>query len=248
MSDLTPDQANLVVSLTDETTFVEAQVLASAPVGTEGGLVVRNITLSQASTTSGQLGTLVQGASSTLDPTYVTGQTNPLSLDLSGRLRTETIQQNAYSTQLGESFSIVMDSINAAAAATDNGILFINNPSGSGKTLFIQEFIVGIQTANRGVLFQIYADPLTTSNGTAISAVNNLIGNVTVSVASAFTLPTVTSVGKGLRGIALSQNSTAIIESINSAIQLPPGHTLLLTADPSANNTVITVTLTWFEK
>lgn len=42
----------------------------------------------QGSTTSGQNGVLDQGAVTTANPTYVTGTTNPLSIDTSGRLRT----------------------------------------------------------------------------------------------------------------------------------------------------------------
>lgn len=41
----------------------------------------------QGSTTSGQTGALVQGAVTTGVPTYVTGKTDPLSLDTSGRMR-----------------------------------------------------------------------------------------------------------------------------------------------------------------
>jgi hypothetical protein len=41
----------------------------------------------QASTTSGQTGTLMQGAATTAAPSYTTGQTDPLSLDLAGNLR-----------------------------------------------------------------------------------------------------------------------------------------------------------------
>src|SRR6202521_5502974 len=42
----------------------------------------------QGSTTSGENGVLDQGATTTAAPTYVTGTTNPLSLDTSGNLRT----------------------------------------------------------------------------------------------------------------------------------------------------------------
>lgn len=54
------------------------------------GLVVTNtggLVLAQASTTAGQLGPLLQGATTTAAPTYVTAKTNPLSLDTSGNLR-----------------------------------------------------------------------------------------------------------------------------------------------------------------
>jgi hypothetical protein len=44
--------------------------------------------VAQASTTSGQTGTLVQGATTTSAPTYTTAQTNPLSLTTAGSLRT----------------------------------------------------------------------------------------------------------------------------------------------------------------
>jgi hypothetical protein len=44
----------------------------------------------QGSTTSGQNGVLDQGATTTAAPTYVTGTTNPLSLDTSGNLRVIT--------------------------------------------------------------------------------------------------------------------------------------------------------------
>src|ERR1035437_6194417 len=44
--------------------------------------------VAQASITSGQNGDLIQGAVTTAAPTYITGQTSPLSLDLAGNLRT----------------------------------------------------------------------------------------------------------------------------------------------------------------
>lgn len=50
--------------------------------------VVSSTGLSQGSTTSGQTGSLVMGAATTAAPTYVTGQTSPLSLDTLGNLRT----------------------------------------------------------------------------------------------------------------------------------------------------------------
>jgi len=45
--------------------------------------------VAQASTTSGQNGDLVQGAVTTANPTYTTGQTDPLSLTTAGALRTD---------------------------------------------------------------------------------------------------------------------------------------------------------------
>lgn len=47
------------------------------------------LNLSQASTTSGQTGPLIQGATTTSAPTYTTAKTNPLSLTTAGALRTD---------------------------------------------------------------------------------------------------------------------------------------------------------------
>lgn len=56
------------------------------------------LTQTQGSTTSGQSGPLVQGAVTTGAPTYVTGQTSPLSIDTTGALRVS----GGGSTQYGE--------------------------------------------------------------------------------------------------------------------------------------------------
>ena len=54
------------------------------PTGTNN---IGNVGVAQASTTTGQIGELVQGAVTTAAPTYTTGQTSPLSLDTTGNLR-----------------------------------------------------------------------------------------------------------------------------------------------------------------
>ena len=62
---------------------------------TSGGLRVSGIAggggLGQGSTTAGQLGTLIQAAATTAAPTYTTGTTNPLSMDLTGALRVNVV-------------------------------------------------------------------------------------------------------------------------------------------------------------
>lgn len=56
-----------------------------------------DLTLAQGSTTSGQLGPLMQGAVTTSAPTYTTSQTSPLSLDINGSLRVIDKQKATYS-------------------------------------------------------------------------------------------------------------------------------------------------------
>lgn len=64
-----------------------------ANIGTTNGLAldasVTGLQVNQGSTTSGQKGSLVQGAITTAAPTYTTAQTSPLSLNTSGGLRVD---------------------------------------------------------------------------------------------------------------------------------------------------------------
>ena len=87
-------------------TLVQCAVTTAAPayttgqtspcsLDTTGGLRVSGISgtggLGQGTTTAGQLGTLIQAAATTAAPTYTTGTTNPLSLDLTGALRVNVV-------------------------------------------------------------------------------------------------------------------------------------------------------------
>lgn len=68
-------------------TNITGTVSLPTDASTESTLVL--LTNSQGSTTSGQSGPLVQGATTTAAPTYTTGHTNPLSLTTAGALRVD---------------------------------------------------------------------------------------------------------------------------------------------------------------
>lgn len=61
----------------------------SLPTGAATESTLAKLPLSQASTTSGQSGALIQGAVTTAAPSYTTGQTDPLSLTTTGALRVD---------------------------------------------------------------------------------------------------------------------------------------------------------------
>lgn len=72
------------------------QVNAALPAGANtignvglvaGSALIGNVGVAQGSTTSGQSGPLVQGAVTTSPPSYTTGQTAPISLDVNGNVR-----------------------------------------------------------------------------------------------------------------------------------------------------------------
>lgn len=98
--------------ITDGTNVAAVKAASTAPAATDPALVValspngsQATAVAQGSTTSGQTGTLIQGAVTTSVPAYTTAQTSPLSLTLRGALRVkptglDTVQliRNDYSS------------------------------------------------------------------------------------------------------------------------------------------------------
>jgi hypothetical protein len=81
----------------------------------------------QGSTTSGQTGSLIEGAVTAASPTYTTGQTNPLSLDTAGNLRVNVIAGSASgnvgqaSTTAGETGPMAQGAVTTAAPSYTTG-------------------------------------------------------------------------------------------------------------------------------
>ena len=69
-------------------TMAVSAVSLPLPTGAAADSSVTGLQVSQGSTTSGQKGSLSQGAVTTSAPSYTTAQTSPISLDISGNLRT----------------------------------------------------------------------------------------------------------------------------------------------------------------
>lgn len=178
------------------------------------------------------------GAGNAIDSTLFQGQQ---------KLAVMTTDSFAYLTSQGAVFTVVADNFNLASGATDNPAIYINNPNGSGKTLHVIVSSVGIITANRSVVFSIFENPTVAVNGTAENIANNLAGSVTASIASAFTGPTTIANGSKVRALAVAQNTTPPIDSINGLIQVPPNNSLLITGKPTANNTLSEIAVTWCE-
>jgi len=109
MADLpiSEDNGQMPITINDPTTVLNSANVkgaSTAAVAADNSLVVAlspnspiptgtnnigNVGVAQGSTTSGELGPLVQGAVTTSAPTYTTGQTDPLSLTVAGALRVD---------------------------------------------------------------------------------------------------------------------------------------------------------------
>ena len=81
------------ISVTQSTSPWIVSGTVTADIGTTGGLAldatISALQIAQGSTTSGQSGSLIQGAVTALAPSYTSGRTNPLSLTTSGALRVD---------------------------------------------------------------------------------------------------------------------------------------------------------------
>lgn len=123
----------------------------TANIGTTGG-----ITVAQASTTSGQSGPLTQGAVTTAAPTYTTGQTDPLSLTTTGRLRTEVTQITGPAltvTQAAISVgtSAVRLTVSGSAPAATRQVLMANVDTTVTAKFYIGSSSVTNSGATRGI-------------------------------------------------------------------------------------------------
>lgn len=82
---------------------------------------VTGLQVTQGSTTSGQSGELIQAAATTSPPSYTTGQTSPLSLTLSGRLRTDLGSVAGTATATGGIAGLLAVAGDSASSAADSG-------------------------------------------------------------------------------------------------------------------------------
>ncbi len=77
--------------------------------------------VAQASDTAGQTGSLVQGATTTSNPSYTTAKTNPLSLDTAGNLRTVVAASENHIGQVGSPVDVITVSLTVATNAYTAG-------------------------------------------------------------------------------------------------------------------------------
>src|SRR5579864_1456419 len=199
-----------------------------------------DLTLTQGSTTSGQLGPLIQGAVTTSAPTYVTAQTNPLSLTTSGDLRVVSktedgsgtaITSTALDAKQGIDVNLIASPSQSAASSgqiyvtsfefnlptngTESPAVYIKNPSGSGKTLILKIISASCEDATNGAaVIRIYGNPTTSANGTSQTISSTSIGGgAGASAMTAFSGPTASANGTVL--FAVNTGSGNVIE---------PGH------------------------
>jgi len=133
-------------------------------------------------------------------------------------------------------------SFNLPSNGTETRVILIKNPNASGKILKLEYMLF----AGSGPTIRIYADPTITTNGTAVTPVATNVGNATASVITPFTSPTISANGSQILADILS-NQTASRIDMRHLITVAENNNMLITGQPTSNNTLIQITLVWAE-
>lgn len=199
---------------------------------------VAKLNITQGTALGSNTGPMVMGSVTTADPVYTTGQISPLSLTTNGELRveTESISQNHVIS--GSAFVLATGLVtNGGGNGTDLGMIYLHNPSGSTKTLYLTKLTIGNQTANKTSMYKIFYDPTGVSGGTSVTPVNLKNGNGTASQTDVFakgTFTSITTLGTVVYTCVNGQNPVANIIDLDRMFVIPPNHSVLVTAQGSA--------------
>jgi len=195
--------------------------------------------VNQGSMTSGQQGTLIQGAATTAAPTYTTGTTNPLSLDLTGALRVNVVAGGA-AGGTSSSFTAAFPATGTAAGFSDGtnmqGARVYDVHSGAPLE-YVQGVNLRLTGAAGSVEFGTATAPIRTDpTGTTAQPVTGS-GNFTV----------VQPTGTNLHAVMDAGSTTAVTQAtaanLNATVVQPTGTNLHVVVD-SAPTTAVTGTVT----
>lgn len=208
------------------------------------------MTVSQGSTTSGEVGPLSQGAVTTAAPTYTTGNTNPLSLTTAGALRTDasaTTQpvSGTVTANQGGAWTVTANAgtnLNTSALALDtsvNGILVSQGSTTSGeKGPLIQGAVTtaapAYTTAQTSPLSLTTAGALRTDSSASTQPISGTVaatqsGTWTVQPGNtANTTPWLTTINQGGNSASVSASNALKVDG--SAVTQPVSGTVTANA------------------
>lgn len=153
-------------------------------------------------------------------------------LDLNGR--------QAY---MGNQYTISIPA-QSVAANTETALVLIRMPAGLEKSVFLIRKNLSVSTGNEHCLLKVYHTPTFSVAGTPQTPVNVRPGSGQVSQALITTLPTVSVNGTLMECFRASDGSAISTHQMQVA---DSGGSLLISVTPSANPTVIDLTITWNE-
>lgn len=185
------------------------------------------------------------GSSSPTLGQKISAQSIPVVLPSDASSPDAGIQQLVDTNQM---YCIAVD-LNMASSSTDNPLILLRNPLGSGKKIYIFKIQAGTTVTNVSVEFKVFGNPTVTSNGTSITAVSrNIGGGAPTATALVTSIPTISANGSGMSNLSQGQNSTPLFFGEDFSMEIQPGSSLLFTGSPSSNNRNAAITFIWLEK
>lgn len=151
---------------------------------------------------------------------------------------------------LGNRFVYSLDSQSIASTA-ETPLFLLTNPAvttsafpSTFKALCFDIKKVSCLTASQNAILKFYVTPTISANGTAKTPQNVRPASSTVSIAKLYQTPTI-----GANGTLVNEliSSAFVPDSSDTLFILDPGQSLLINVKVSANPTVISVDLGWYE-
>lgn len=134
--------------------------------------------------------------------------------------------------------------INQPTAGSDNPLILLKNPSGSGKTVYLSFVAYGINVANVLGNIRIFKSPTITSNGTS-ETVQSFGGGTTA--VNLYSTPTISANGTLISSFVTGQNSSSVLVPINFEISVAANSNILITGNPGSNNRNAEISMRWIE-
>jgi len=135
-------------------------------------------------------------------------------------------------------------SINQPNAGADDPLIFIKNPTASGKTLYLKFISYGVSVTNVYGIVRVWKNPTVSANGTARTIVPFGSGTTAMEL---YTVPTVTSSGTLIHDAVSNQNNNSLLMDFAYEVQLAPNSALLITGEPASNNRQAEISVRWLE-
>jgi len=130
-----------------------------------------------------------------------------------------------------------------ATSGTNYYPVYLKNPAGSGKTVFLERLIAGVYFATP-LLYHVSFDPTTTADGTALTIQSRTALNPVASVCSAYRTPTITADGN----IILYGYSGSGFIDAKLNLKVPANHAALVRLQQASGaQKYISATLVWYE-
>lgn len=136
--------------------------------------------------------------------------------------------------------------LTTVSSQNETALLYLKNPSGSGKRIRITHIKGGTDSSNVRTILRFRFNPTISANGTALDIASTYIETTqSTSSMEAYKLPTDTDLG-GLLNIDISPADSPS-KGTNRTYYIEPGHTFLVTVENSSSNAKTFADIYWLE-